>query len=67
MYYSAIGFLAIIILFIVNWDILFGPRAYEKRAWNSYGKFLYAILAYYVTDVLWGDSGVLQAGHGTLC
>ena len=36
MYYSAIGFLAIIILFIVNWNILFGPRVYEKKAWDSY-------------------------------
>ena len=54
MYYSAIGLLAILILFIVNWDILYDARIYEKAAWNVYRRFLFAVLAYYVTDVLWG-------------
>ena len=54
MYYSAIGLLAILILFIVNWDILRHSRIYDKAAWNVYRRFLFAVLAYYVTDVLWG-------------
>ncbi len=54
MYYSAIGFLAILILFIVNWDVLHDSRIYDKPAWNVYRRFLFAVLAYYVTDVLWG-------------
>ena len=33
MYYSAIGLLAVLLLFIVNWDILYKPGAsYEKTA-----------------------------------
>ena len=54
MYYSAIGFLAILILFIVNWDVLRSTRDYDKPAWNVYKRFLFAVLSYYVTDVLWG-------------
>ena len=54
MYYSAIGLLAILILFIVNWDILCNSRIYERAAWNVYRRFLFAVLVYYLTDVLWG-------------
>ena len=54
MYYSAIGVLAILILFIVNWDILHDSRIYDKPAWNVYRRFLFAVLVYYVTDILWG-------------
>ena len=54
MYYSAIGLLAIIVLFIVNWDVLYRSQAYDKPAWIVYRKFLLAVLIYYVTDVLWG-------------
>ena len=55
MYYSAIGVLAVLILFIVNWDILRHPRtSFNKPAWNMYRRFLLAVLAYYLTDILWG-------------
>ena len=54
MYYSAIGLLAILILFIVNWDVLRSTKIYDKPAWNVYKRFLFAVLAYYITDVLWG-------------
>ena len=54
MYYSAIGVLAAIVLLIVNWDILSNSQVYAKRAWNVYKKFLFAVLLYYVTDILWG-------------
>ena len=54
MYYSAIGLLAILILFIVNWDILYDSRIYDKPAWNVYRRFLLAVLVYYIVDVLWG-------------
>ena len=54
MYYSAIGLLAILILFIVNWDILYKSRIYDKPAWNVYRRFLFAVLIYYIVDVLWG-------------
>ena len=54
MYYSAIGLLAALVLCIVNWDILRDSQAYHKPAWNIYRRFLFAVLVYYVTDVLWG-------------
>ena len=54
MYYSAIGALAILVLFIVNWDVLHKSKVYDKPAWIVYRRFLFAVVAYYVTDVLWG-------------
>ena len=55
MYYSAIGTLAVLVLLIVNWDILYKFRiSYDKPAWNVYRGFLFAVLAYYITDILWG-------------
>ena len=55
MYYSAIGILAVLILFIVNSDILFGRRAsLDKPTWRMYRKFLFIVLLYYITDILWG-------------
>ena len=55
MYYSAIGLLAIMILLIENHDILLDFKAsFEKPAWKVYRWFLFAVLAYYITDVLWG-------------
>ena len=55
MYYSAIGTLAIIVLLIVNHDILLDlGNAFRAKAWKVYRLFLYAVLVYYITDVLWG-------------
>ena len=54
MYYSAIGLLAALVLLIVNWDVLRSSRAYDKPAWSIYRKFLFAVLIYYVTDIVWG-------------
>ena len=55
MYYSVIGLLAILILIIVNWDILYSFRiSYDKPAWNVYRRFLFVVMAYYITDMLWG-------------
>ena len=55
MYYSAIGILAILILLIENQDILLKlDVAFDGRVWNAYRRFLLAVLAYYVTDVVWG-------------
>ena len=55
MYYSAIGVLAVLILLIVNQDILRNPKtSYDKPAWKVYRRFLFAVLAYYITDIFWG-------------
>jgi len=55
MYYSAIGLLAALILIIENQDILKNAKgSFEKPAWKVYRRFLYAVLVYYITDILWG-------------
>ena len=55
MYYSAIGVLAFIVLVIVNHDILLNRgNAFQAPAWKLYRKFLFAVLVYYITDILWG-------------
>ena len=55
MYYSIIGILAIMVLFMVNRDILANRQIAQKRpVWKMYRRFLLTVLAYYVTDVLWG-------------
>ena len=55
MYYSAIGALAILILCIENQEILLKRgRNGDHPAWKMYRAFLFAILAYLLTDVAWG-------------
>jgi hypothetical protein len=55
MYYSAIGILAILILLIENMDILLNRNTMLAHpAWRIYRSFLFTVLAYYVTDALWG-------------
>ena len=54
MYYSAIGLLALLILLIENFDILRSKQAFETAAWKAYRRFLFAVLAYFITDALWG-------------
>ena len=55
MYYSTIGILAVLILLIVNRDILFNRTiSAVKPAWKMYRRFLFTVLVYYVTDIVWG-------------
>ena len=40
---------------IENLDILLGlDVGFDKPAWKVYRKFLFSILVYYITDILWG-------------
>ena len=55
MYYSMVGSLAILILLIENTDVLTGRLSrVDTPAGRTYRWFLYAVLFYYITDVLWG-------------
>ena len=55
MYYSTVGILAFLVLIIENRDILFfHNHAFDKPSWKAYKHFLFAVLAYYTTDILWG-------------
>ena len=54
-YYSVIGLLAAVVLIIVNYDILFrSDDSPTIPAIGIYRKFLYGIMAYYISDMLWG-------------
>ena len=61
MTYSIIGILAAIILLIINRDVLWGSdgKALTKIEKN-YRCFLWGIMAYLITDMLWG---ILDAHH----
>ena len=64
MYYSAIGLLAILILLIENHDILDGRNeAFRIHAWKVYRKFLFAVLLYYVIDIMWGVLEYFSLGY----
>ena len=55
MYYSVIGILAATILIVENLDILSNRNnAFNLPAWILYRRFLFAVLVYYITDILWG-------------
>lgn len=55
MYYSLIGVLALLIMFITNHDVLLKRHpSSETPVQKKYRRFLLAVVAYYVTDVVWG-------------
>ena len=55
MLYSAIGILAVIVLFTENADIfLKRTTVFGHSDLNAYRNFLFAVLVYYVTDIIWG-------------
>ena len=55
MTYSIIGILASIVLLIINRDVLH-PDNYRdvSPSERNYRRFLFGVMAYYVTDFLWG-------------
>ncbi|MBO4734640.1 MAG: GGDEF domain-containing protein [Clostridia bacterium] len=53
MYYSLTGFLALLLLVITNHDILIRKKD-ASIAQKKYRWFLFAVIIYYVTDILWG-------------
>ncbi len=53
MTYSIIGILAAVLLLIVNRDVLW-PNRKLTATQRNYRLFLYGVMAYYVTDLLWG-------------
>ena len=55
MTYSIIGILATVVLIINNRDVLWGKDDYTKTpTYKAYCHLLYGILAYLITDMLWG-------------
>ncbi len=55
MTYSIIGILASIILLMINRDVLWHRKEEtENQSQRYYRYFLFGVLSYYVTDMLWG-------------
>ena len=55
MYYTLIGILALLILIITNHDVFFHwSQADATPVQKTYRRFHFGIMAYYVTDMLWG-------------
>ena len=61
MTYSIIGILASVILLITNQDLLKAGKALS-RSQRAYRRFLAGVMAYYITDLLWG---ILDEHHLT--
>ncbi len=54
-YLALIGLLAVLILLLINYDILFqSGKTQNLPAVKMYRRFLFAVLAYYISDTLWG-------------
>lgn len=54
-HYSTIAVLALLILLIENHDILLNRNeSFSVPAWKVYRKYLFVIIAYYLTDIAWG-------------
>ncbi len=54
MYYSSIGIIALLIHFIINYDVLKIKIGDELPAQRIYRRFLSAVLAFYLIDAFWG-------------
>lgn len=66
MYYSSVGILASIVLFITNRDFFLRPGRQDQdsgeksRSQGLYRIFLFGVLAFYLTDALWGVFDALR-------
>jgi diguanylate cyclase (GGDEF)-like protein len=59
MYYSLVGLLALLTLIITNHDVfLRNSDSFDSAVVKVYRSFLFAVIAYYITDMAWG---VLEA------
>lgn len=55
MLYSTIGFIAIIVHLVINYDIVFRTKSrFRFKADKDYHYYLASVLFYYITDAIWG-------------
>lgn len=55
MYYSGIGMLATAVLLIVNYEVLKPGKGVQWKASDTrYRHFLFGVLIYFLSDILWG-------------
>ena len=61
MYYSSIGILAILILFIINFSFLVKtPYKTLDAAHRAYKRFLISVAVFYIADILWSPLYILN-------
>ena len=54
MYYSLVGLLALLTLFITNYDVILIGKTCVSDTQKNYRLFLFTVIAFYITDILWG-------------
>ena len=54
MFYASFGLLSIVIHIIINYEIMKIPKSSDGVVKRRYRSFLFGVLIYYVSDVLWG-------------
>ncbi len=53
--YSVIGLIAIAVQLIINYKVMFLPEGSSgRKAERIYRRLMLSIMAYYITDALWG-------------
>ena len=59
--YSAVVVLALLILLIENHDILLNRNeSFNVPAWKVYRKYLFVIIAYYLTDIAYDSESLFD-------
>ena len=55
MAYASVSIIALIVLFVTNYDLLFRRRSQDKiPAHHEYRFFLISVAFFYIADLLWG-------------
>lgn len=61
MYYSSFGILALLVLIIINYNVLIHPsQDATLPAHRAYRTFLFSVIAFYISDILWGIFYILE-------
>ena len=66
MFYSSIGVIALIVHLIINYDLMkkVSHVGTHSVAQKRYRRFLFALIAYYLADIIWGS--LYENGHVAL-
>ena len=55
MAYSSVAIIALVVLLITNFDLIFLRKAFDKiPAQKQYRLFLISVVLFYIADLLWG-------------
>ena len=54
MYYASVGVISLIVTVIINFEILKKPENDTNNTKRRYRHFLYGVIVYFTSDILWG-------------